>query len=80
MIASALAPRENICCPAPSSSHGGSRGRLGVKKGSFALEELEAYRGTFGLGIERDLSWVEKPFSEAKRGLYGHAGSSEPLA
>jgi hypothetical protein len=39
--------------------------------GSFALDELEAYRGPLGLGIERDLYWREQPFSAAKRALYG---------
>lgn len=32
--------------------------------GSFALEELESYQGKFGLGIERDLSFDEKPISQ----------------
>jgi len=32
--------------------------------GSFSLGELEAYVGTFGLGIERDLYFEEKPFSQ----------------
>jgi len=32
--------------------------------GSFALSELESYRGNFGLGIERDLYFDEKPISE----------------
>jgi len=27
--------------------------------GSFALEELQSYRGRFGLGIERDMHWTE---------------------
>jgi hypothetical protein len=31
---------------------------------SFALSELENYRGKFGLGIERDLYFEEKPVSE----------------
>ena len=29
--------------------------------GSFSLEELEQYRGKFGLGIERDLYFDEEP-------------------
>ena len=33
--------------------------------GSFSLDELENYRGKFGLGIERDLYFPEKPISEA---------------
>lgn len=39
--------------------------------GSFSLDELEAYQGRFGLGIERDLYWTERPASEviAKTGL-----------
>ena len=32
--------------------------------GSFALSELESYRGKFGLGIERDLYFEEKKISE----------------
>jgi len=32
--------------------------------GSFSLAELESYRGNFGLGIERDLYFGEKPISE----------------
>jgi hypothetical protein len=32
--------------------------------GSFALSELESYRGKFGLGIERDLYFGEKKISE----------------
>ena len=33
--------------------------------GYFSLEELEEYRGMFGLGIERDLHWTPMPLSEA---------------
>lgn len=32
--------------------------------GSFSLEELESFRGKFGLGIERDLYFGEKKASE----------------
>ena len=32
--------------------------------GYFSLEELESIRGAFGLGIERDLYFEEKPISE----------------
>ena len=32
--------------------------------GSFSLEELESVKGTFGLGIERDLYCGEKRISE----------------
>jgi hypothetical protein len=32
--------------------------------GSFSLEELEAFRGNFGLGIERDLHCGEFPISK----------------
>ncbi len=32
--------------------------------GYFAIEELEAYKGPFGLGVERDLFFDEKPFSQ----------------
>lgn len=35
--------------------------------GYFSLEELESYVGTFGLGIERDLYFTEKPLSEVRR-------------
>ncbi len=34
--------------------------------GSFALDELEAYKGPFGLGIERDRYFGEKRFSEVQ--------------
>lgn len=42
--------------------------------GYTSLDELEAYRGQFGLGIERDLNWDEKPMSAALRELYGGPG------
>ena len=32
--------------------------------GYFSLAELESFTGRFGLGIERDLYWQEKPASE----------------
>lgn len=32
--------------------------------GSFSLEELESFQGPFGIGIERDLFFDEKPFSQ----------------
>lgn len=32
--------------------------------GSFSLEELESFKGSFGLGIERDLYCGEKKISE----------------
>lgn len=32
--------------------------------GSFSLDELQNYRGKFGLGIERDLHFDEKPISQ----------------
>src|SRR5438067_715232 len=31
--------------------------------GYFLLDELQEYRGRFGLGIERDISWTEAPAS-----------------
>jgi len=34
--------------------------------GYFSLEELESLKGPFGLGIERDLYFVSKPFSQIK--------------
>lgn len=36
--------------------------------GYFSLHELENYRGKFGLGIERDIHFTPKPFSEIKGG------------
>lgn len=32
--------------------------------GSFSLDELEGYRGKFGLGIERDRYFTEQPSSK----------------
>jgi hypothetical protein len=32
--------------------------------GSFAVWELEEYKGQFGLGIERDIHWTERKASE----------------
>ena len=32
--------------------------------GYFSLDELEAYTGPFGLGIERDLQFEERPISK----------------
>lgn len=32
--------------------------------GSFSLADLESYRGQFGIGIERDLYFDEKPISQ----------------
>ena len=37
------------------------------KEDSHALEELESFRGKFGLGIERDLFFEEKPSSQVIR-------------
>src|SRR3990172_4401675 len=37
--------------------------------GYFSSEELESYRGRFGLGIERDLYWQERRFNEVIRDL-----------
>ena len=34
--------------------------------GTFSLEELQSYKGQFGLGIERDLYFTPKPLSECK--------------
>lgn len=31
--------------------------------GSFSLAELQEFKGLFGIGIERDLYWQEKPAS-----------------
>lgn len=31
--------------------------------GDFSLNELESFKGSFGLGIERDLYWTETPVS-----------------
>lgn len=35
--------------------------------GYFSLDELESFHGRFGLGIERDLYFTEKKFSQIKR-------------
>jgi hypothetical protein len=32
--------------------------------GSFSLDELESFVGKFGLGIERDINFIERPMSE----------------
>ena len=32
--------------------------------GYFSQDELESYKGRFGLGIERDIYFEERPFSE----------------
>jgi hypothetical protein len=32
--------------------------------GYFSLDELESFKGPLGIGIERDLWWEEKRFSE----------------
>jgi len=32
--------------------------------GPFSLDELESYRGPFGLGIERDIYFDEQPISK----------------
>jgi hypothetical protein len=48
--------------------------------GYSSLDELEAYRGRFGLGIERDLYWDEKPMSEASRELYRDLGQDKRVA
>ncbi len=34
--------------------------------GYFSLDELQEFKGRFGLGIERDTSWHEMPLSAAK--------------
>jgi hypothetical protein len=36
--------------------------------GSFSLDELESFKGMFGLGIERDLHFDEKRASQVIRG------------
>jgi hypothetical protein len=36
----------------------------GGEWGYFSLDELQAYKGPFGIGIERDLYWKEKQASE----------------
>ena len=33
--------------------------------GYFNLDELEQFKGRFGLGIERDINWKEQPMSKA---------------
>ena len=37
--------------------------------GYFSLEELEGYRGAFGLGVERDLYFDEQPISQVLKGV-----------
>ena len=32
--------------------------------GYFSLDELESFKGPFGIGIERDLYWDERRFSK----------------
>ncbi len=39
--------------------------------GYTSLAELEEYKGPFGLGIERDLYWKEKPASQVVPGFTG---------
>ena len=34
--------------------------------GTFGLDELQGYKGPFGLGIERDIYFTEKPVSQCK--------------
>jgi len=34
--------------------------------GTFALEELQGYKGPMGLGIERDIHFNPKPLSQCK--------------
>jgi len=45
--------------------------------GDFSLDELEAFRSPFGLGIERDRFWHERPFSEAERELHRAVASDD---
>ena len=40
-----------------------------VEIGSFSLSELQAIRGRFGLGIERDLYFTPRPASEVWENL-----------
>lgn len=46
--------------------------------GYFSLEELESYKGKFGLGIERDMHWAERPLSQVMHGR-GAEASKEPI-
>jgi hypothetical protein len=39
--------------------------------GYTSLDELATYKGQFGLGIERDRYWQEKPASEVIPGFKG---------
>lgn len=34
--------------------------------GYFSQDELEAYRGPLGIGIERDLHWTPRPLRECR--------------
>ena len=48
--------------------------------GYFSLSEMQSYRGTFGLGIERDLHFRPCPLSEAKARLYGRRAPAASVA
>lgn len=40
-----------------------------VEYGSFSLNELQSFRGPFGLGIERDLYFTPRPLREIQRDI-----------
>ncbi len=44
-----------------------------IERGSFSLDELRAFRGRFGLGIERDLWFKPMPAKELWDKLQGGA-------
>ena len=39
-----------------------------LESGYFSLDELESFRGRFGLGIERDMYWTPLTIGEIKGG------------
>ena len=49
--------------------------------GYFSLDELEAYQGPLGLGIERDLHFPQMPISEAvqREAIYYPLGELVPV-
>lgn len=42
---------------------------LETELGYFSLQELEGFKGRFGLGIERDLHWTPKTLRECREEL-----------
>jgi hypothetical protein len=40
-----------------------------IELGNFSLNELQSFKGRFGLGIERDIHWRPRPLSEVRSAL-----------